>query len=358
MKALILSGGLGSRLRPLTQTGAKQLLPVANKPLIHHVIEDIRATGIRDVVIVVGPETALGIKTFVAEGARWGLNVSYVLQEKPLGLAHAVLISEQALGAEPFVLYLGDNLIQGGIAPYRAEFEAKKPASLLVLNQAKNPQELGVAEFDTQGRLVRVVEKPAHPPSNWAVTGIYFFTPVIFSAARAIKPSKRTELEITDAIQWLLDHGHSVEAARHAGWWKDTGKPEDILEANVLALGDMKGSVDPTAVIDGESQLLGEVTVGPGTTIRRAKIRGPVIIGANVNIEDAFIGPFSAIGDGARVCKSELTASIIMEQAQILDVPVPLDWALIGKGAVVERQARRPAAYSLILGDASRVTLA
>ncbi len=358
MKALILAGGLGSRLRPLTQTGAKQLLPVANKPLIFHVLEDIAAMGVREVVVVVGTETTQGIRAALQNGSQWGLHIEYVHQEQPLGLAHAVLISEAAIGDSPFAMYLGDNLIQGGTKGFRKQFEETRPAALLVLHHVDNPRELGVAEFNSLGKLVRVVEKPANPPSNWAVTGIYFFDKRIFDAAKAIKPSRRNELEITDAIQWLIDHHQPVEVARHEGWWKDTGKPEDILEANMLVLQGIHGAVDPSAQVDASSHLVGEVILGPNVVVSGSTIRGPVIVGANARIEESFIGPFTAIGAGAVIHKSEVSASIIMEQARITNVPVMLDWALVGRNAIVESRGKRPAAHSLVLGDSSRVTLA
>ena len=357
MKALVLAGGLGSRLRPLTQTGAKQLLPVGNKPIIHYVLEDIRAAGITEVCVIVGSETAVGIKRDLQCGLRWDLNISYVHQEEPLGLAHGVIIAEELLNPEPFVMYLGDNLLRGGIGSYASAFKKNGSNALTILSEVDDPTGYGVAEFDNDNRLKRFVEKPDTPPSNWAMTGIYFFDNHIFEAVQAIKPSRRGELEITDAIQWLMDHGFTVDYQKLTGWWKDAGNPQDLLESNVLVLQDLKGSVHPSAKIDKESQLMGQVKVGAGVEIRRSIIRGPVIIGDHSRIEDSYIGASTALGARSLVKNSEVSCSIVMEGAVLQDVPAPIDWSLIGRDAVVNRTFEKPKALNLILGDMSRMSI-
>jgi len=357
MKALILAGGTGSRLRPLTQTGAKQLLPVGNKPIIHYVLEDVRAAGITDVGVIIGNETAVGIRRDLQDGSRWGLELTYLHQEDPLGLAHCIIVAEEFLKHESFVMYLGDNLLKGGIGPFAAAFRERKPNALTVLREVRNPTEFGVAEFHADGRLKRLVEKPASPPSNWALTGIYFFDHHIIEAARAIQPSRRGELEITDAIQWLLDNGFKVDYEMLTDWWKDAGNPQDLLESNVLVLQDLKGSVHPSAKIDGESQIIGEVQVESDVVINRSVIRGPVIVGPGSTIEEAYIGASTSLGAGSVVKNSEVSYSIVMEGATIVDVPTPIDWSLIGREAVVCRGEQKPRALNLVLGDLSRVGL-
>ena len=357
MKALVLAGGLGSRLRPLTQTGAKQLLPVANKPIIHYILEDLRNCGITDVGVLVGSESSVGIRRGLGDGKEWGLNIQYLFQEEPLGLAHCVIVAEEFLGDDPFVMYLGDNLIQGGIKLHAKSFESGSDSAMVILTEVENPTELGVVEFDQTGRIKRLVEKPTHPPSNWALTGIYFFDHHIIKASHAIKPSGRNELEITDAIQWLLDQGYGVQHEKHGGWWKDTGTPYDLLESNLLILQDREGSINGSAVIDGESQLMGQVQVGAGVEIRRSTIRGPVIIGDGALIEDSYVGASTALGAKSTIKNSEVSCSIIMEGAVLQDVPGPIDWSLIGRDAVVTRTNEKPRALHLILGDMSQMSL-
>ena len=357
MKALVLAGGLGSRLRPLTQTGAKQLLPVANKPLIHHVLDDLRGAGITDVGMIVGSETAVGLRQNLKDGSQWGLDITYLHQENPLGLAHCILVAEEFLNQASFVMYLGDNLLKGGIRPFLSSFQQNKPNALTLLCHVQDPGEFGVAEFDENGNLKRLVEKPSIPPSNWAVTGIYFFDHHIFEAARAIKPSLRNELEITDAIQWLLDQGYTVACEKLQGWWKDAGKPDDLLESNVLVLQDLVGETDSSAVIDEESRIIGEVKIGPEVEIKRSVIRGPVVIGAGSKLDGCYVGASTAIGTGCTVKNSEVSCSIVMDGACLQDVPVAMDWSIIGKDAVVCREDNKPRALNLVLGDLSKVGL-
>ena len=344
-------------MRPLTQTGAKQLLPVANKPIIHYVLEDIRAAGITDVGVLVGSESSVGIRRDLRDGNNWDLNIDYLFQEEPLGLAHCVIVAEQYLRDDSFVMYLGDNLLKGGISPYASAFSNAKKNATIILTEVTNPTEFGVAEFDDSGSLKRLVEKPSLPPSNWALTGIYFFDQHIVEAAHAIKPSGRNELEITDAIQWLLDEGYDIGHEKLSGWWKDAGTPEDLLESNLLILQDLEGSVDSTAVIDEESQLMGQVKVGAGVEIKRSIIRGPVIIGDHSRIEDSYIGASTALGARSTVKNSEVSCSIVMEGAVLQDVPAPIDWSLIGRDAIVNRNFEKPKALNLILGDMSRMSI-
>jgi len=344
-------------LRPLTQTGAKQLLPVANKPIIHYVLEDISAAGISEVVVLVGPESEAGIQQNLLDGSSWGLNIQYVLQEKPLGLAHCVIMAEEFLRGERFVMYLGDNLLKDGISGFASDFGQNGSNAMVLLTHVEDPREFGVAGFDRDGNLDKLVEKPSDPPSQWAMTGIYFFDDNILEAVHAIRPSGRNELEITDAIQWLMDQGYTVAHQKLSGWWKDAGRPEDLLEANLLVLQNLQGGVDDTAVVDSESSLMGQVQVGPGVEIRRSVIRGPVVIGADSKIEDSYIGPSTSLGIRSVVKHSEVSCSIVMEGASLMDVPVPIDWSLIGRNVVVHRADNRPKAINLLLGDVSRVAL-
>ena len=357
MKALVLAGGLGSRLRPLTQTGAKQLLPVGNKPIIHYVLENLASAGITDVGMIVGTETAVGIRQALKDGSDWGLKITYIHQEHPLGLAHCVIIAEDFLGDEQFVMYLGDNMLNGGIDGFASAFSNNGANAQVQLFYVRDPRELGVAEFSENGELKRLVEKPKDPPSNWALTGIYFFDQTIIEAAHAITPSWRNELEITDAIQWLMDNGFKVGHQKLDGWWKDTGQPSDLLEANVLVLQDLIGGFDNSATIDDESQIIGHVKVESGVQINRSVIRGPAIIGAGSVIEDSYIGASTSLGDRCVVRNTEVACSIIMEGAKLLDVPVPIDWSLIGREAVVHKMNDRPRALNLIIGDVSSVAI-
>jgi glucose-1-phosphate thymidylyltransferase len=357
MRALVPAGGLGSRLRPLTQTGAKQLLPIANKPIIHYVLEDIRNAGISDVVVLVGTETAAGIRANLQDGSEWDLKIQYVHQDQPLGLAHCVITAEEQLRGDSFVMYLGDNMHETGIRSFAADFKAGSSNATILLSRVSEPGQFGVAEFDFEGRLSRLVEKPDIPPSDWAMTGMYFFDEHILEAVHSIKPSGRNELEITDAIQWLMDNGYEVQHRKLDGWWKDTGKPDDLLEANLLVLQDIQGEIDRSAVIDDASQLLGEIKVGSRVEIRRSVIRGPVIIGDGAVIEDSFIGASTSLGARSRVIHSEVSCSIVMEGAIVDDLPTPIDWSLIGRDAVVRRADKHPKAVNLIVGDVSRVAL-
>jgi glucose-1-phosphate thymidylyltransferase len=351
MNGLILSGGKGTRLRPLTYTSAKQLVPVANKPVLFYGIEAMAEAGIRRVGIVVG-DTAAEIRAAVGDGSRWGLEITYIPQDAPLGLAHAVLISEPFLGAEPFVMYLGDNLLNKGIRPFVEEFAATKPAAQILLTRVPDPQMFGVAEL-CNGKVTRLVEKPKEPKSDLALVGVYMFGPEIFASVRRIRPSGRNELEITDAIQDLIDRGLEVRPHLVDGWWKDTGKLEDMLEANRLILDTFERRLDGT--VDAESRIEGKVVVEAGAVIERSVIRGPVIIGSRAHISQAYIGPFTSIMNDVTIRDTEIEHSIVLEGSSIVDLGNRVADSLIGKNVRISRVPVKPSAYRFMLGDNSEI---
>lgn len=351
MKGLILSGGKGTRLRPLTFTQAKQLVPVANKPVLFYGIEALKEAGIREIGIVVG-DTKDEIKEAVGEGSRWDIRISYIEQEAPLGLAHAVKISEEFLGKEPFVMYLGDNILKSGIKSLVEEFEGERPNSLILLTPVPNAQMFGVAELK-DGKVVRLVEKPKEPKSNLALVGVYMFDDNIFEAVNAIKPSWRSELEITDAIQYLVDHGYKVHPHIVTGWWKDTGKIEDILEANRLILESIEGKME--GEVDEASRINGQVIVEKGTLIKCSIIRGPAIIGRNCEIVDSYIGPFTSIQKDCRIIRTELEHSIVLEKSEIQDVGGRIDESLIGREVKIFKCPPKPSVFRFMVGDKSEI---
>ena len=351
MKGLVLSGGAGTRLRPITHTSAKQLVPVANKPVLFYGLEAMRAAGIDDVGIVVG-ETRAEIEAAVGDGSRFGLRVTYLPQEAPLGLAHAVLIAEAFLGESPFVMYLGDNLLKEGIAPFVRAFERSEPDALILLQKVSDPQSYGIAELDGDGRVARLVEKPAEPRSDLALVGVYLFTPAVFESVKAITPSARGELEITDAIQHMIDRGLRVEPHTVTGWWKDTGKLEDMLEANRLILSTIESDVRGEVV---ESTLEGPVQVGEGSVIERCTLRGPVVIGAGCHLSDTFVGPYTAISDGVVVEQAEIEHSIILENSRICRLGARMADSLIGRDCVIAHSEALPVAYRFMVGDSSQI---
>jgi glucose-1-phosphate thymidylyltransferase len=351
MKGLILSGGKGTRLRPITYTRAKQLVPVANKPVLFYGLEALVAAGIRDIGIVVG-DTQAEIRAAVEDGSRWGARVTYIEQDAPRGLAHAVLISEPFLQGDQFVMYLGDNLLKHSIAEFVREFDREKPAAQILLAKVPDPQMFGVAELNGQ-RVVRLVEKPKEPKSDLALVGVYMFGHEVFDSVKRIKPSFRNELEITDAIQDLIDHGLVVRPHIVDGWWKDTGKLEDMLEANRLILDTLVARNDGR--VSGDSRVEGKVVIGPGATIERSIVRGPVIIGADARIAGAYIGPFTSIGDRAEIRETEIEHSIVLEGAVITDLANRIEDSLIGRNVQIYRVPRKPSAYRFMLGDNSEV---
>jgi len=351
MKGLILSGGKGTRLRPITHTSAKQLVPVANKPVLFYGLEALADAGIRDIGIVVG-DTQAEIRAAVGDGSAWGVRVTYIEQDAPRGLAHAVLISESFLGDEPFVMYLGDNLLKHSIARFVQEFEREKPAAQILLARVPDPQMFGVAELQG-GRVVRLVEKPKKPTSDLALVGVYMFGKAVFESVKRIKPSARNELEITEAIQDLIDRGLEVRPHIVEGWWKDTGKLEDLLEANRLILDTIDRRSEGT--VDADSRVEGKVIVGRGATIERSVVRGPVIIGADAHVSGAYIGPFTAIGNGVELKDTEIEHSIVLEGAKITDLGTRIEDSLIGRNVRIFRLPVRPSAYRFMLGDNSEV---
>ena len=354
MKGLILSGGKGTRLYPLTFTSAKQLIPVANMPVLFRVIQTIRDAGILDIGIVIG-DTGAEIRAAVGDGSTWGVRITYIPQEAPLGLAHAVKISQPFLGDDKFVMFLGDNVIQGGIHALIRQFDSSRFNSQIVLTRVKEAQHYGVAVLRPDGSIERLIEKPKVPPSDLALVGIYMFDANVFKAVNAIQPSARGELEITDAIQWLVTAGYSVFPYIHKGWWVDTGKPIDMLEANSLVLDELT----PTLLgsIDAESTVDSRVTVGAGAQIVNSVVRGPTIIGENTRIVNSYVGPFTSIHHDCVVENAEIERSIVLEHARIADVPARIQDSLIGRRATITRATSRPAAYKLTLGDYSAVGL-
>ncbi|GIV68519.1 glucose-1-phosphate thymidylyltransferase [Caldilinea sp.] len=354
MKGLILSGGKGTRLYPITFNRAKQLVPVANKPVLFRVIEAIKEAGIDDIGIVIG-DTGPEIREAVGQGRRWGVKITYIQQEAPLGLAHAVKISRDFLGDERFVMFLGDNVIQGGISGLIREFASSDWNSQIVLTEVDQPQHYGVAELDERGAIVRLIEKPRNPPSNLALVGIYMFDHNIFTAVNNIKPSWRGELEITDAIQWLIEHGFSVHPYIHRGWWIDTGKPIDMLEANNRVLAELEHKVE--GYVDRDSKIDHLVTVERGAEIINSVIRGPAIIGEDTRIINSYVGPFTSIYHHTVIENSEIEHSIVLDHSRIINVPSRIEDSIIGRDVEVTYSPIKPKAYKMTLGDHSKVGL-
>lgn len=358
MKALILSGGKGTRLRPLTYTGAKQLVPVANKPILWYGIEEIVAAGITDIGIIVSPETGREVETQTGYGDRFGASISYILQDKPAGLAHAVQVAQPFLGNAPFIMYLGDNLIQqGDLSYFLQQFTHKQHDALILLRAVTNPSAFGVAKVDESGRVLELVEKPQVPPSNLALVGVYFFSDVIHAAIALIKPSARGELEITDAIQCLIDQKKQVAACQLEGWWLDTGKKDDLLEANRLILDTYLRAAN-RGDLDTKSQVIGRVQIGSGTKIINCTIRGPVIIGNDCYLENCFIGPYSSIADHAVLIDIDLEHSVVLQAAQITNIHQRIIDSVIGQRAQITVAPQRPKALRFMIGDDCQIELA
>jgi glucose-1-phosphate thymidylyltransferase len=352
VKGLILSGGKGTRLYPLTYTSAKQLIPVANKPVLFRVIESIRDAGIEEIGIVVG-DTAEEVKEAVGRGGRWGINVSYIQQDAPLGLAHAVKISSDFLDNDRFVMFLGDNVIEGGISKLISEFAHSDWNSQIVLTRVEHPERYGVAELDDDGKISRLVEKPKNPQSDLALVGIYMFDASILEAVLAIKPSWRGELEITDAIQWLVDHGNSVHPYIHRGWWIDTGEPGQMLEANDLVLEELDYQIE--GYVDRDSKVGRRVTVEQGAEIINSVIRGPAIIGQDSRLVNSYIGPFTSIYHHVTIEDSEIEHSVVLEYSQIKGIGARIQDSLIGRYVTIERSPIKPKSHKMTIGDHSQV---
>ena len=354
LKGLILSGGRGTRLRPITYTSAKQLVPVANRPVLFYGIEAMARAGIEEIGIIIAPETGDEIRAAVGDGSQFGVRITFVVQDEPAGLAHAVLTAEPFLGDSPFVMYLGDNLLQGGITDLVDAFRAGEPDALILLTPVDDPQSYGVAELE-DGRVTRLQEKPPEPKTNLALVGVYMFTAGIHDAARAIQPSPRGELEITDAIQHLVDCGRRVEPHIVEGWWKDTGRLEDMLEANRLVLDTIQTRVEGT--LDAASTCDGRVVVEAGAELVRSTVRGPAIIGAGARLTDAYVGPYSAIGADCVVQRAEVEHSILLAGSEVHDLPARLESSLLGRGVRVTRDDGQPRALRLLVGDNSEIRL-
>jgi glucose-1-phosphate thymidylyltransferase len=353
VKGLILSGGKGTRLRPITHTSAKQLVPVANKPVLFYGIEAMAEAGIEEIGIIIAPETGDEIRAAAGDGSRFGARITYVEQDEPRGLAHAALTAEEFLDAEPFVMYLGDNLLQGGIRDLVRSFQASAPDALILLTPVPDPQNYGVAELDGE-RVVRLVEKPPHPATDLALVGVYMFMPGIHDASRAIEPSARGELEITDAIQHLVDDGARVEPHIVRGWWKDTGRLDDMLEANRLVLDRIEARVEGQLV---ESECEGRVVIEPGARLERTTVRGPAIIGAGTQLTDCYVGPYTAIGEDCVICEAEIEHSILLSGCTVRNLAGRMESSLLGRNVAVSRDHRQPRAYRFMVGDNSEIAI-
>ena len=355
LKGLILSGGKGTRLRPITFTSAKQLVPVANRPVLFYGIEAMARAGIEEIGIIIAPETGDEIRETAGDGSQFGVRITYIVQDEPAGLAHAVLTAEPFLGTEPFVMYLGDNLLQDGITDLVDAFRSGEPDALILLTPVPDPEHFGVAELQ-DGRVVRLQEKPPEPKTDLALVGVYMFTAGIHDAARAIAPSARGELEITDAIQYLVDDGRRVEPHIVQGWWKDTGRLEDMLEANRLVLDRIERRVDGT--LDDASTCDGRVVVEAGAILERSPVRGPAIIGAGARLVDAYIGPYTAIGAGCAIERAEVEHSILLEGSSVRDLDARIESSLLGRDVAISRSTGQPRAYRFLVGDQSEIGIA
>jgi glucose-1-phosphate thymidylyltransferase len=368
MKGLILAGGAGTRLRPITHTSAKQLVPVANKPILFYGIEAMALAGITEIGIIVG-DTRDDVMAAVGDGSDFGVRVEYIPQDDPLGLAHCVLIARDFLADDDFVMYLGDNMLEQGLAEFVEEFEADRrralepelgaeptpaPAAQILLAEVDDPRQFGVADISDDGEVRELVEKPDDPPSNLALVGVYIFDKRIHEAIDAIEPSERGELEITDAIQWLISSGHRVRHEVLAGWWIDTGKKDPLLESNRLVLDQLDGRIDGN--VDGDSSVEGRVVILEGAEIIGSKIRGPAIIGRDTRVENSYIGPYTAIGDRCSIHDAGIEHSVILEDSQIEGIERVAD-SLIGRHVQVRRSQMRPSATRLMLGDHSEADL-
>jgi glucose-1-phosphate thymidylyltransferase len=354
MKGVILHGGHGTRLRPLTHTGPKQLIPVANKPMSQYVLEDLRNSGIKDIAVILGDIMPEKVKAYYGNGKKFGVNITYIYQEKPGGIAQAVGLTEDFVKDSPFVVYLGDNLLKGGISKCVREFQQKNYDVMILLCEVEDPQQFGVAEFDKNGNLVKLIEKPKKPPSNYALTGIYFLKPSIFKMIKQLKPSWRGELEITEALQLLMDSGYKVGHRIVEGWWKDTGTIEDIMEANILILDELEPKIEGT--IEDKTCLQGRVVIGKNAHVKKgALIRGPAIIGENTTIEDeVYVGPYTSIGNNTEIKKGEIENSIIMDNCTI-EINTKIIDSIIGANSEIITNQKGPKGHKLIVGENSKI---
>jgi glucose-1-phosphate thymidylyltransferase len=354
LKGLILSGGAGTRLRPITHTSAKQLVPVANKPVLFYGIEALVEAGIREIGVIIAPETGEEIKLAAGDGSQFGASITYIEQEAPLGLAHALLTAEEFLGQSPFVMYLGDNLLRNGITDLVEVFRSSEPDALILLTRVDDPSSYGVAELNGD-RVVRLVEKPKDPPSDLALVGVYMFTPSIFEAAHSIEPSGRGELEITDAIDTLIERDRRVEPHIVKGWWKDTGKLEDMLEANRLVLEDIEPQIE--GELDAESRVEGRVVIEKGAALERTVVRGPAIIGAGTRLTDSYIGPYTAIDHDVVITGSEVEHSIVLSGSSIRNLHARMEASLLGKNVSLSRSEGMPKTLRFLVGDNANISI-
>jgi len=351
MKGLILSGGKGTRLRPITHTSAKQLVPVANRPVLFYGIQAMADAGIEEIGIIIAPETGDEIREVAGDGSLFGVRITYIVQDEPAGLAHAVLTAEPFLGTDPFVMYLGDNLLQGGIADLVAAFRETQPDALILLTPVPDPEHYGVAELEN-GRVVRLAEKPPEPKTDLALVGVYMFTSIIHDAARAIEPSPRGELEITDAIQYLVDEGRRVDPHIVRGWWKDTGRLEDMLEANRLILDQVDAKIDGELI---DSTADGRVVIEAGARLERCTVRGPAVIAAGARLTDCYIGPYTAIGENCVIQRAEVEHSILLAGSEVVGLEGRMESSLLGRNVKIGRGDRQPRAYRFMVGDNSEI---
>ncbi len=354
LKGLILSGGAGTRLRPITHTSAKQLVPVANKPVLFYGIEALVDAGVTEIGIIIAPETGDEIRAAAGDGSAFGASITYIVQDEPAGLAHAVLTAEEFIDGSPFVMYLGDNLLRDGLRGLVSTFVEHSPDALILLTPVEDPQSYGVAELDGE-RIVRLIEKPEDPPSNLALVGVYLFMPAIFDAARALEPSWRGELEITEAIQGLIDDGHRVRSEVVSGWWKDTGQLADMLEANRLVLEELETRLE--GEIDEHSRVEGRVVLEAGASLVRSVVRGPAVIGAGALIEDAYIGPYTSIGEEVHVRRSEVEHSIVLSGSVVEDLGTRMEASLLGREVKLTRSDGVPKTLRLLVGDKCEIEI-
>lgn len=352
MKGLILSGGLGTRLRPLTYSQQKQLIPVGNKPVLFYAIEDLIEAGIKDIGIIVGPNKEQVMET--VKSIDWDANIEFIYQPEPRGIAHAIIVAEEFLEGEAFVMYLGDNLLKEGIVKHVNDFSKSDAEASILLSEVSNPEEFGIAQLNEKNEIVKLVEKPKEPPSNFAVIGIYMFRPAIFRAVKEIKPSWRNQLEIVDAIQWLIDHGYKVKSAFVKGWWKDTGKPEDIIHANRLVLDEINETKNLGTLIN--SKINGRVVIEENAIIENSLIKGPAIIGKNCEIIDSYIGPYTSVGNNCEIIDTEIEDSVVMEGTKIRGIKRIVE-SLIGRNAEISINNEYPRGHKMVIGDNSRVRI-
>lgn len=350
MKGLILSGGFGTRLRPLTYSQQKQLIPVANKPILFYAIEDLIEAGVTDIGIIVGPNKQQVIDT--VSSVDWDANISFIEQDEPLGIAHTIKISKDFLGSDPFIMYLGDNILKEGVSEHVKDFLSSDVQGSVMLTEVDNPSEFGIATLNDMDDIVRLDEKPVDPESNLAVIGVYMFRPEVLKAVDAIKPSSRNQYEITDVVQWLIDNGHKVKSSHVRNWWKDTGKPEDILHANRLIIDTIKSKNLGKVT---QSDIRGRVQIGKKTIIKdQSTVKGPVIIGENCVIENSYVGPYTSIGDNCRISGAELEDSVLLDGVVLKDSGRIVD-SLIGRDVKIVKKNGFPKGNRFVIGDHSEV---